>query len=119
MTSVALVQQHPAMPHVRTRLTRRGRVVLGALVVVPLMIGGAVFATNAGAAAGVQGSSSTFRLVTVHVGDSLWSIAQHVAPHVDPRDAIIAIADLNGLSSSVVQAGEQLAIPHQYDGSRR
>jgi LysM repeat protein len=94
--------------------------VLAALIVVPLMIGGAVFATNAGAAAGVQGSSSsTFRHVTVHEGDSLWSIAQRVAPHVDPRDAIVEIADLNGLSSSVVQAGEQLAIPHQYDRSGR
>ncbi|QDZ13524.1 LysM peptidoglycan-binding domain-containing protein [Humibacter ginsenosidimutans] len=120
MTTIALTQHRISaqQPRVRTRLTRRGRVVLAVLLVLPLMIGGAMFAANSAAIAGVDGTSSvTFRHVTVQSGDSLWSIAERVAPGSDPRDVVSAIVDLNGLSSSMVQAGEQLAIPHQYDGA--
>lgn len=104
---------------VRTRLTRRGRVVLAALIVLPLLIGGGVLAAGGGAMAGVQASSGSFHHLTVQSGDSLWTIAERVAPHSDPRDVVSAFVGLNGLSTSVVQAGEQLAIPHEYDGANR
>jgi hypothetical protein len=32
---------------------------------------------------------------------------------------IAAFVDLNGLSSGMVQAGERLAVPHQFDGAAR
>lgn len=103
---------------VRTRLTRRGRVVLTALVVLPALVFGGVVVANSAAAAGAGSSfSASFRHVTVQPGQSLWLIAQRVAPKSDPRDVVGAIVDLNGLSSSVVQAGQRLAIPHQYDSS--
>jgi len=106
-------------PRARTRLTRRGRAVLAALLVLPLLIGGGVLAANSGAEAGIHGSASaSFHHVTVQQGESLWAIATHVAPHSDPRDVITAIVDLNGLSSTALQAGQRLAIPHQYDGAR-
>ena len=38
---------------------------------------------------------------------------------LDPRDVIAAFVDLNGLSSGMVMAGEQLAVPHQFDGAGR
>jgi hypothetical protein len=105
-----------ALPErVRTRLTRRGRVVLAAVIVLPLLIGGGVLAAGSGAMAGVQAPSGSFHHLTVQPGDSLWTIAERVAPHSDPRDVVSAFVDLNGLSTSVVQAGEQLAIPHEYD----
>jgi len=52
--------------------------------------------------------------VTVHPGDSLWTIAQDVAPDSDPRDVIDDIVRLNALPSSVVDAGQSLAIPTAY-----
>lgn len=127
MTSIAIPVQYMAGPaassvrrgapmRVRTRLTRRGRVVIATLLLLPALVGGAVLAANASAVAGVGGSSSaSFRHVIVQPGDSLWEIAQRVAPTADPRDVINAIIDLNGLQSSTIQAGERLAIPYQYD----
>jgi hypothetical protein len=104
----------------RTRLTRRGRVVLTALVVLPLLAGGGALAASSGAFAGIQGqSASSFRYLTVQPGESLWSIAQRVAPRSDPRDVIAAFVDLNGLSSGMVQAGQRLAVPQQFDGAAR
>jgi hypothetical protein len=105
---------------IRTRLTRRGRVVVTVLVVLPLLVGGGALAASGGAFAGIQGqSASSFRYLTVQPGESLWSIAQRVAPRSDPRDVIAAFVDLNGLSSGMVQAGERLAVPHQFDSAAR
>ena len=105
-------------PRVRTRLTRRGRVVLAALIVLPVLVFGGVVAANSAAQAGTDTSfSASFHHVTVQPGESLWVIAERLAPASDPRDVVGAIVDLNGLSSTVVQAGQRLAIPQQYDRS--
>jgi hypothetical protein len=123
MTTIAL--EHPAAfasrgtVRVRTRLTRRGRAVMAALIVLPLLIGGGVLVVGGTAAAGTDGSqSASFDDVTVQPGDSLWTVAERIAPNSDPRDVVTALEDLNGLASSTVIAGERLAIPHQYDDAR-
>jgi hypothetical protein len=103
----------------RTRLTHRGRVVLAVLIVLPLLAGGGALVASGGATAGVQASSTSFQHLTVQPGDSLWAIAERVAPNSDPRDVVAAFVDLNGLPSSTVQAGEQLAIPHEFDTATR
>ena len=101
----------------RLRLTARGRAVLTALAALPAVIvilgviwgGGAALASlDSSAPAG------TFETVTVSAGDSLWSIAQEIAPDADPRDVVAEISSLNGLTGSVVSAGQQLAIPLAY-----
>ncbi|MHA7986969.1 LysM peptidoglycan-binding domain-containing protein [Rathayibacter sp. CAU 1779] len=116
MTTFVLTQQRLPV-RVRTRLTRRGRVVIAALILLPLLIGIGTLAANGDAIAGAVGTSSTaFHHVTVRSGDSLWSIAERLAPQSDPRDVVAAIVDLNGLQSSVLQSGQQLAVPHEYDG---
>ncbi|GAB3386339.1 hypothetical protein GCM10027568_04500 [Humibacter soli] len=118
MTTIGVAMHRTGMTRVRTRLTRRGRVVLAALVVLPALVVGGVVAANNAAEAGTNSSySASFRHITVQPGDSLWSIARRISPASDPRDVIGAIIDLNGLSSSVVQAGQRLAIPHQYDST--
>lgn len=102
-------------PRTRLRLTRRGRFALAILVAAPLIAAAALFGPGAlGAVAGTQGSDARFQHVTVVSGQSLWQIAESVAPTSDPRDVVAAIVDLNGLTSSVVVPGEQLAIPQQY-----
>jgi hypothetical protein len=100
-------------PHLR--ITRRGRAVLTLLVAIPVAIGAAVMGVGAvGAAAGSHSSSATFEYVTVEPGESLWQVAEGVAPQADPREGVADILSLNNLSSGDVQAGQRLAIPAQY-----
>jgi len=107
-----------AFPQPRLRITRRGRAVLTLLVAVPLAIAAAVTGIGAlGAAAGTQGSAATFSYVTVEPGESLWQVAQEVAPTADPRDVVADILTLNNLSSGEVQPGQRLAIPAQYSSA--
>ncbi len=47
-------------------------------------------------------------------GDTLWHIAETIAPAADPRDVIVELMQFNGLSSADVPAGFELAIPPQY-----
>lgn len=50
-------------------------------------------------------------------GESLWSIAEEVAPAADPRDVVDAIIRLNALGSGQLEAGQTLAIPAEYDAA--
>ncbi|WP_308468413.1 LysM peptidoglycan-binding domain-containing protein [Rathayibacter soli] len=100
----------------RLRLTRRGRVVLTVLTATPLLAALLAFGFNGAAAAASGGGNTTsFSHVTVTTGESLWKIAETVAPSADPRDVVAAITDLNQLSTSVLVPGQRLAIPAQYD----
>ena len=48
-------------------------------------------------------------------GQSLWQIAEAVAPEADPRDVVAEIELLNGIAGAI-QPGERLAIPAHYSG---
>jgi hypothetical protein len=105
-----------ARPAVRTRLrlTRRGRVVLTALAALPIVAGILVGSlASGGAVAGIDDGSApvAFETVVVGAGDSLWVIAERIAPSEDPRDVILEIMRLNGLADAVVQPGQRLALP--------
>ena len=49
--------------------------------------------------------------VTVRPGETLWQIAERVAPGSDPRETVRRILDLNGLQTAEVQAGTALRLP--------
>lgn len=99
----------------RLHLTRRGRAVLTALIAVPIVIGASALAVNAGgAAASDHAAASSFAHVTISSGESLWQVAEKVAPSADPRDFVAAIVDLNQLPSVLVRPGQRLAIPTEY-----
>jgi len=101
----------------RLRITARGRAVLLTIVATPLVIVALVFGLNAGgAAANLEPASDTFTYVTVESGQSLWDIAADVAPGVDPREFVADVVSLNQLASAELQPGQQLAIPHHYEG---
>ena len=75
----------------------------------PSISGGSALASrDAGAPTG------SFATLTVAAGDSLWSIAEQVAPGADPRDVVDAIVRLNALDGVTVSAGQQLSIPAEY-----
>lgn len=119
MSTVTLAASAPhiATPHTRLRLTVRGRRLLASLAALPVIAGIAIGTLAGGAALGSNDAgvpSGTFQSVTVMPGDSLWGIAERVAPEADPRDVVGEIISLNVLPSSAVDAGDRIAIPAQY-----
>jgi hypothetical protein len=103
---------HPAAPVARLHLTRRGRVVFTGLAAAPLVATALVVALNGGMAVATSDSGNTrFSYVTVSPGESLWQLAEAVAPKADPRDVVADIVSLNQLSSENVQPGQRLALP--------
>jgi len=124
MTSIVLSvpasRVRPAMaaaPSPRLRLTSRGRVVFGTLAVVPVLAGVLFMGAGApGAVAGGEIPLDTFSFVSVAPGQTLWQLAESLAPAADPRDVISEIMDLNQLQSAAVTPGQRLAIPQKYAG---
>lgn len=102
------------------RLTVRGRRVFTALIVTPLLVAFiALSVLFAGQAEASQpGGITEFEYLTVGHGDTLWSLAVEVAPDVDPREVISEFKRLNGLTSSSVLPGQQLAIPFTYSSGQ-
>jgi hypothetical protein len=111
-----LVQSAPAaVPRTRLRITRRGRAVLATAIGLPLVLGTAAAVLNGGGAVATDtASTAEFSYVEVEAGQSLWGLAEEIAPQADPREVISAIVRLNGLPSADVQSGERLAIPFEY-----
>ncbi|MBM7504487.1 LysM peptidoglycan-binding domain-containing protein [Agromyces aurantiacus] len=98
----------------RLRLTRRGRVVFTTLAAAPLVIGVLVGSlASGGAVAGIDDGTppAVFDTMVVGAGDTLWGIAESIAPTADPREVIHDIMRLNGLRDAVVQPGQRLALP--------
>lgn len=142
MTAITPLHQSALSP--RLRITARGRAVVALLVAAPLAFGAVALGLGQGAAASTSGAaantssgtgassggadassggadapgtstaSSGFRWITVGQGDSLWSIAQRVAPGEDPRQVIADIIDLNQLASASVSSGDRIALPLRY-----
>ena len=94
------------------RLTPRGRVI--AVVLLLLLAFAAlsvVSALHSASQAGTSPTGSATRYVTVQPGQTLWQIAERVAPADDPRDTVDRIRSLNGLGTSTLQAGQRLIVP--------
>jgi len=118
MTAIGLTAPRvTGLPATRLRLTVRGRRVLAALAALPavLALGIAIIGGGAALASRDAGSpAGTFTTVTVSAGDSLWSIAEEVAPSADPRDVVDAIVRLNALEGVTIESGQLIAIPREY-----
>ncbi|MGN6324876.1 LysM peptidoglycan-binding domain-containing protein [Pseudolysinimonas sp.] len=103
----------PTQP--RLRITPRGRAVLTLVVAVPLALAAIVGGIGAVKADGSDAArTGHYSYTTVTAGESLWQVAQEIAPKADPRDVVADISSLNGLDSGVIQPGQRLAIPPQY-----
>jgi LysM repeat protein len=77
-----------------------------ALLVVGFSATGHV-ASQAASSAGVQHA----RTVTVAPGESLWALAERIAPHADPRLVVDRIIQINHLAGARILAGQQLVVP--------
>lgn len=93
------------------RLTRRGRAVVAALLLLLALAALALLRAPATASTATPGAPPVAERVTVRPGETLWQIAARAVPGVDPRDTVARIEDMNGLSSSAVQAGRVLFVP--------
>ena len=100
------------------RLTKRGRAVFTTLAALPLVIAAFLFALNGGSASASLESSVQpgveYTYVTIAAGESLWAIAEDIAPAADPRDVVNDILEFNGMSSAELFPGQRLALPTQY-----
>lgn len=117
MTAIA-VSAPVARRSTRLRLTTRGRRLLAGLAALPAVIALSIAVVSGGSAAlaslDTGAPTGSFVSVTVSPGDSLWSIAEEVAPQADPRDVVDAIVRLNALDGAAIEAGQSLAIPAVY-----
>ena len=112
MTAISI----PAPRATRMRLTVRGRRILAALAALPAVVALSLAVISGGSALASRDSGAptgSFATLTVASGDSLWSIAEQVAPGADPRDVVDAIVRLNALDGVTVSAGQQLSIPEE------
>ncbi|MGH3812505.1 MAG: LysM peptidoglycan-binding domain-containing protein [Pseudonocardiaceae bacterium] len=51
-------------------------------------------------------------VIRVGAGETVWDVAQRVAPKSDQRTVVERIRQLNGLAGSAVQPGQQLQVPY-------
>jgi Tfp pilus assembly protein FimV len=94
------------------RLTRRGRAVLVLLLSALLLAAFSIGQRDTQAASvGTGSGASAPTATTVQPGESLWSVAQRIAPENDPREVIAQIRRLNDLQSSQLQVGQHLLLP--------
>ncbi|SDZ44384.1 LysM peptidoglycan-binding domain-containing protein [Herbiconiux ginsengi] len=97
----------------RLRITARGRKVLAVVIALPVITVLGLLAMFSGGSAIATGSTGAadFDYLTVQAGQSLWGIAETIAPDADPRDVIAEIMSLNQLHESSVQPGQRIAVP--------
>ncbi len=102
--------RHPRPPAGQVRLTRRGRLllvaVLAAVLVAAFTLGRETSYADAAAA-----ERPAYRTVTVAPGQTMWEVARQAAPEQDPRVMVQRIIDLNGMSGASLTAGQELAVP--------
>jgi LysM domain len=111
-------QAQMARARPRARLTRRGRIVMSALVIAAMLlvavlawIGGATRAEAAGSGSPPSAVYRNLASVIVQPGESLWTIATQAEPTADPRSVIQQIIDLNALGAASIQPGQRLWVP--------
>jgi LysM repeat protein len=75
---------------------------LGLMVALPTLSSVRLYAATA----------QRYATVTVHPGDTLWSIASaHSGPTADVQEIVDRISDANHLRSGAIQPGQRLRIP--------
>lgn len=102
------LQTNPSGLH----LTRRGRLARTLLVLSLAVVLASVFGLKAGAGTTDSvGAPTSFIEITVAPGDTLWSLASHMAGGADVRAMVDEIASVNALASADLQAGQKVRIP--------
>lgn len=93
------------------RLTRRGRVVVLLALVALALVAFTLGRVGSSQAATERPTPTSYAATTVHAGETLWAVAQRVAPGHDPREVVAQLRALNHLSDGGLQVGQQLLLP--------
>jgi LysM repeat protein len=91
-------------------LTSRGRLLL-VLALAAVLFAAFSLGRTASEAADTTAPEPARVQVTVQPGETLWGVAQRIAPDADPRQVVRMIREVNGLDSSALQVGQQLLLP--------
>jgi hypothetical protein len=113
---VALPETAQTRPvRIRARLTRRGRIVVAALITAGVVLvaalawlAGTARAEAAGSGTPASAVYHSLHSVVVQPGESLWTIAAQADPAGDPRTVMQEIIDINALHGTSVQPGQRL-----------
>ena len=108
--STATIAPMSTRPTTTLRLTRRGRLAVFVLSVAVLLAVGFALASGSMATA-ERGESVPTEVITVGTGQTLWDIAADVSDDGDVRAAMREIERINALESTMLVAGQRLAIP--------
>lgn len=93
----------------RTRTSRPSKVVrVAAAATVTLAVVGGLGWIGQPPGPGVPAETTVIR---VGAGETVWDVAQRVAPKSDQRAVVERIRQLNGLTGSAVAPGQQLQVP--------
>ena len=104
--------QRPAARARRVRFTGRGRMVLLLAMVLLLLAAFAVGrSASSQATTSAPAAAPAATQVTVQPGDTLWSLAEELAPARDTREVVAQIRRLNDLPGAGLQAGQLLLVP--------
>jgi Tfp pilus assembly protein FimV len=90
-------------------LTRRGRAVV--LLATMLLAFTGISVARTVSNAGTTTTHVVTHSITVRPGETLWQIAERIAPNTDPRDTIDALRDLNAIGPQGLIAGQRLLLP--------
>ncbi|CAB4609727.1 unannotated protein [freshwater metagenome] len=69
------------------------------------------FVNTAAANSQTSSSAAKFEYVTVSAGQTLWDLAEQIAPNTDPQDWMQDVVNLNGLTSTDLKPGQRIALP--------
>ena len=69
------------------------------------------FVNTAAANSQTSSSAAKFEYVTVSAGQTLWDLAEQIAPNTDLQDWMQDVVNLNGLTSTDLKPGQRLALP--------
>lgn len=93
------------------RLTRRGRLARTIVVLSLAVVMASGVAAKAGAGSTTSGvGASSYVVVTVAPGDTLWSIANAMADGRDVRSVVDEIVEVNGLQNGALAAGQKIRV---------
>lgn len=95
-------------PVTSTRAFKKARAVA---ILAALIWGGVTVVSGQSATASNDHVVAHFSYVNVQAGDSLWSIAERVAPTENAQEWIAKVATLNNLTDGTLVPGQRLALP--------
>lgn len=89
-------------------LTGRGRLVALLLLLVVLTV---AFSVGRVTSTALGDPAAPAAITVVERGDTVWSIAERIAPDADPRKTAVDLMAVNGLGTPELQVGQTLHLP--------